>query len=138
MPSQQRARSFHRPQALVVGVLLATVCFLSALSVITSLACFLIYRKDPNDWLSGHQGWGLAFVASVLVYAFFKIWRYRHALNTSCPLCHGTFFMEKDCHMNRDARRIGFFSYSTTVILDLLFTGTYVCMYCGTPFRLKK
>ena len=121
-----------------MGVLLAVVCFMAAAGGVLCFTMFLVQRQDPNDWLSGHKGWGIGFVACALLYAIFKISRYRHAMKTSCPLCHGNFFMEKNCHMNRDAHRIGFFSYSTTVILDLLFTGTYVCMYCGTPFRLRK
>jgi hypothetical protein len=39
---------------------------------------------------------------------------------------------------NRDATKWPGLGYRTSAVLSIFFTGRYNCMYCGTPFRLKK
>ncbi|MCB1210533.1 MAG: hypothetical protein KDK97_14480 [Verrucomicrobiales bacterium] len=45
---------------------------------------------------------------------------------------------EKRCHKHSEAQRLPLMGYRGTVVLAVLFTLGFRCMYCGTPYRLRK
>lgn len=83
-----------------------------------------------------HYGWlalgGLACFVLMRVLAFFLGQRLH------CTLCHGTVLQEKRCRKHTDAQRIAPLSYRSSAVVSVLSTGTFRCMYCGTPYRLRK
>lgn len=55
-----------------------------------------------------------------------------------CTLCHGTVLHEKRCHKHAEAFRIAPLSYRSSAVVSILGSGSFRCMYCGTPYRLRK
>jgi hypothetical protein len=138
MISRQRARAYPVPSRLVKGVAYDVICKLSAVTAIVSLVNVFRHRSNPDDLFSGHLGWGVTFLASVLVYALFSVVRHYHGRRTRCPLCHGTLFHEQRSQKHKEATKFRFLNYHASTVLSLLLTGQCRCMYCGTAFRLKR
>ena len=71
---------------------------------------------------------------------FVALWaiRYIHSRSVSCPLCHGKLLYGSKCHKHRDARRRGPLTYTASLFVDVLLSGRFTCMYCGTPFRMRR
>jgi hypothetical protein len=105
---------------------------------VISLVNVFRYRTNPDDLFSGHLGWGLGFLGSVMIYALFWSVRHYHGRKTRCPLCHGTPFHEQRSQKHKEATKFSFLTYRASTILSLVATGQYRCMYCGTAFRLKR
>ncbi|MGI8605179.1 MAG: hypothetical protein ACR2OZ_19580 [Verrucomicrobiales bacterium] len=138
MISRQRARAYPQPSRLVKGVLFDVLCKAAALAATISIIQMFIHRRDRADWLSGDLAWGLGFLGAMAVYSLFGLLRHYHGRRTHCPLCHGTPFHEQPSQKSRDATKFPLLSYRTSTVVSLLFSGQYRCMYCGTPFRLKR
>jgi len=91
----------------------------------------LIHDQDKQDFAP-------AFFWLFGLYLFFRVWGFIQALRVKCPLCHGQPLHQKNCRMHRDARKILCFNYRISAVLDIIGDGEFTCMYCGTPFRLRK
>lgn len=125
----QKPRPFHHPGRFVAGVLLNLGCWLAA---IWCIAMGVVYwRTDDKKWLM----WALVALVAHIV---FRIFRYTNGLRTHCPLCHGTPLHEKRCRKHRLANKFLFFDHRTSTVLSFLTRGHFSCMYCGTPFRLRR
>lgn len=129
-PSRVR-RARHHPRA---GKVLAVACllFLSWVGLglfIGGGAMLLNAETSLPGWVA--LGGLLAFIIGRG--AAFVLGRH-----LNCTLCHGPMLQEKSCHKHPDALRILPFSYRSSATISLLSTGTFRCMYCGTPYRLKK
>ncbi len=94
------------------------------------VALGLTFLVDPS--------YGKLFVVLALIYVFVLAIRWIHGSNVSCPLCHGRILHHSKCHKHRDARRVGLFGYTSSLFVDILLKGKFTCMYCGTPFRMRR
>ena len=135
--SRQRARPHPRPGRLVMGVILELACKTLSLWAVVSFV-MLVKKAQPDDFFQTDRLWAVQFLAAVLLYAIFALWRYNHGRKTTCPLCHGTTFHSNRAHKHRDASKWPLFGHATSTAFSLLLTGQYNCMYCGTPFRLRR
>jgi len=138
MISRQRARPYPEPARLVVGVLIDLTCKALAGLGLSALGLAVYRAKSLTDWTGQDQTWGLVFLAALAGYILFSAVRYYHGKRTICSLCRGPVFHVQNSSKNRDATKWPGLGYRTSVVLSLFFTGRYNCMYCGTPFRLKK
>ncbi|MFN0125996.1 MAG: hypothetical protein ACKV19_04850 [Verrucomicrobiales bacterium] len=138
MTSRQRARPHPQPGRLVVGVVLDLACKLCTVIGLGALAMALTRAQSLTDWSGADRTWGLVFLIALASYIFLAGWRYYHGKRTLCSLCRGSVFHVQHSTKNRDATKWPGVGYRTSAVLSLFFTGRYNCMYCGTPFRLKK
>ncbi len=129
MPRIQRARAFKQPGRLYWLVFLSFLSWCALGFALWALAQMLI---------TSDRSFGFYMLCGVGGYIFLRVWGYVQALNLKCPLCHGMVMHQAKCHKHRDARRLGPLNYRTTIAIDILTTGKFICMYCGTPFRMKK
>jgi xanthosine utilization system XapX-like protein len=128
----QKPRPYYRPLRLLGGVLLYLLSW--AAGIMGLWGGFMFFR------LGGESGrpYLVHALVGLIGYVVFRIWRYAHAVNTKCPLCHGTPLHEKDCRKHRLATKVPGLNYAGSTVASLIFRGRYNCMYCGTPFRLRK
>ena len=126
----QKPRAFKRPFSLLYGVFLAVLTNVVFWWGVVALGMMLIPPKNPD--------YGIQVVIAISAYAVLRALRYFHALSLSCPLCHGPVLAEKKCHKHRYASRYLLFSYRASLVIDVLTRLQFNCMYCGTPFRLRK
>ena len=122
------ARHFGRPGPVWVGVFLWIVHALLAIGGIVALV--LTFSVDKS--------YGRLFVYVAI--AFVVLWgiRYAQSRAVSCPLCHGKILHGSKCHKHRDARRRGLLTYTASLLVDVVLSGRFTCMYCGTPFRMRR
>lgn len=125
----QKPRPFHQPGKLLTGVFYNVVCWFSIATLL-----FVGYKfNTTND-----RTWMVYALIALVTFIFAQIARYSNGQSTHCPLCHGTPLFEKRCHKHRFANKFLFFGHRTSTVLRILTRGTFNCMYCGTPFRIKK
>jgi hypothetical protein len=125
----QRPRPYHHPGRLIAGVIYNVIRWVS-LGIVAYVGWKYIQ--------SGERVWMEYALGAFVTFIIFQIASYSNGLNTHCPLCHGTPLHEKRCHKHRLANKFLFFNHKTSTILSILTRGRFNCMYCGTPFRLKK
>jgi hypothetical protein len=89
-------------------------------------------------WHAGKPQAGWLALAGLLLFAVGRGLAFILSRHLNCSLCHGPVLEEKSCHKHADALKIGPFTYRSSVVLSLLSRGSFRCMYCGTPYRLKK
>ena len=138
MVSRQRARPHPQPGRLVVGIALDLVCKMFALTGLIALGLALGRARSLTDWSDADHSWGLLFLAALTAYILCAAWRSYHGRRTLCSLCRGPVFHVQRSAKSRHATKWPGLGYRTSIVLSLFFTGRYQCMYCGTPFRLKK
>jgi hypothetical protein len=114
---------------LLIGVLWNVGCWLT----IAGLAALggLYLRTHDKDWLL----WALLVLGA---HVACRIGRYSSGMKVKCPLCHGTPLHANRSRKHRYAVRLGFLGHRASTVLMILFRWTFRCMYCGTPFRLRK
>lgn len=122
------ARHFQRSGPIWVGVVLWLLGCLLSVGALTALVLTFVVSKS----------YGQYFVLLAALFALLLIIRWMHSRSVSCPLCHGKILHGSKCHKHRDARRRGVLSYTSSLIVDVLFSGRFTCMFCGTPYRLKR
>lgn len=138
MTSRQRPRPHPQPGRLVVGVVLDLACKLCALTGLGSIALALAGSQSLTDWSETDRTWGIVSLVALAGYIVCSAWRYYHGKRTLCSLCRGPVFHVQSSAKSRSATKWPGFGYRGSIALSLFFTGRYNCMYCGTPFRLKK
>lgn len=118
MHSLSSRSQLHRFYA--AAVLLMIKALLLPVSII-----LLIYSMLMND----HE---LLIVASILcvVSLFLLMIQWVIAFRARCPLCHNPPLAHKQCVKHRNARTL-FGSYRLQVAAPLVFTGKFLCPYCG-------
>ena len=129
-PKMQRPRAFKRPLSLLVGILLAALTNVSFWWGVVTLGMMLIPPRDTS--------YGIHVLVSIGAYVGFRILSYVHAMSLKCPLCHGPMLHDKKCHKHRYASRYLLFGYPASLMVDVVTRGVFNCMYCGTPYRLRK
>jgi len=125
----RRTRAYPKPGRLVLGAFLLFVAFVAFLGFVW-FSGELLLKGDRSD----------GFVALGLL-GLFGVCRLLAFLNNEklhCNLCHGTVLHEKRCRKHVDAIRIPGLSHRAAAVASVLCTGGFRCMYCGTPYRLKK
>lgn len=128
-PRVRRARAFNRPGALIVVALFLLLAFVAFITFGVSLAMLMT---------SGEAQWGIYALCGLGVFAISRAVVFALSRSLTCPLCHGTVMHEKRCRKHAEAFRLRPFSYRASVVLSLLCSLTFRCMYCGTGFRLKR
>ena len=128
-PRERRARTFHRSaRAYAVSVMLLLACVLFAGFVVLGVLMFA--RADRSMGVLSLACLGGFGVARLLAFVWSR--------GLACPLCHGTILAEKRCHKHSDAVKLPLLSHKASVVLGILFTLGFRCMYCGTAYRLWK
>ena len=125
----QKPRPFHHPGRLIAGVFY---------NVIRWASLIVVAYVGWKFIMTGDRVWMQYALIAFVTFVIFQIASYSNGLHTHCPLCHGTPLHEKRCHKHRLANKFLFFNHKTSTILSILTRGRFNCMYCGTPFRLKK
>ena len=103
---------------------------LAAFSGFVVFAVLLLIRREPVH--------GFAALALLAVFGVARGLALLHNRHLTCTLCHGTVLSEKRCRKHDRAFRIPGLSYSASAALSVLCTGRFRCMYCGTPYRVRK
>lgn len=124
-------RSRHHPRS---GRLLSVSLMLALSWAGVAVFLFSGFRLLQTDDIA--QGW-LA-LGGLAGFALGSLGSFILGRHVNCTLCHGPMLHEKRCHKHADAFRLTPLSYRSSTVVSLLSTGTFRCMYCGTPFRLKK
>jgi len=138
MASRQRPRPHPQPGRLVVGVALDLTCKMFALGGLVAMGLIVWQADSLTDWSGGDPIWRVLLLAALAGYAMCAGWRHYHGRRTYCSLCRGPVFHVQSSSKHREATKWPGLGYRTSAVLSLFFTGEYRCMYCGTPFRLKK
>lgn len=125
----QRPRSFSGSFTLFCGA----VSFLSLWLCIAGglLSILMLLLESAGPWKAIALVSLLGLAASLAVSLIIS-------LNTRCPLCHGPPLHNRRCRKHRLAQKWPLLTRRATVVLSILFTLHFRCMYCGTPFRLFK
>lgn len=127
--SKQRSRSYPFSLGLFWGALSIAIMWLSTATAILSLCMGYSGHKVP---------WARLSVVSLVTLCISLVVSLSISLTRHCPLCHGTPLHSRHCPKHRLASRWPFFTYRATVVIRILTTLSFRCMYCGTPFRLFK
>lgn len=125
----RRARSFKRPGLLWFTAFLYVVAF-------AAFVAFAVFAL--RMYLEQNKLMGVFALASVGVLVIARVWAAINSRRLTCHLCMGPVLQVKTCHKHHDAKRLPLFGYRAATVLSTLFAGGFTCMYCGTPFRLKK
>ena len=127
---KQRSRSCPGSGGLFFGALSVVILWLSMAGLILSLVMKTLGHHQPWTVLCIVFG-GVSMAALAASLGF--------SLNVKCPLCHGTpLHSRHGCRKHRLSERWPLLTRRATVVLRILTTLSFRCMYCGTPFRLFK
>lgn len=125
----RKSRGYNRPGRLFLVASLLLIAFVGFITFLVS--CVQLFRTEDAFW-----GWvglvGLGTFASTRILVFIL------ARSLTCSLCHGTVMHEKRCRKHADAFRLWPLTHRGSAVVSLICTWTFRCMYCGTPYRLKK
>ncbi len=125
----RKSRAFNRPGRLVLVTLLLLIAFVGFVAFL--IGGIQLFRTEDEFWgWLGLAGLGTFVTTRILVFIL--------ARSLTCSLCHGTVMHEKRCRKHADAFRLWPLTHRASAVVSLIFTWTFRCMYCGTPFRLKK
>lgn len=126
---QRRARHHPRAWSVVYGAFLLLLAF----------AGFLGFAWFGGSLLlTGNRLFGLLALGHLTVFGGARLLAFLNNRQLSCTLCHGPLLHEKRCRMHPEATRIPGLSHRAATVVATLFTGGFRCMYCGTPYRIKK
>ncbi len=128
-PRVRRAR--HHPRA-------GRVLIVSFLLILSWLGLGLFMAGAVCMWRTGGSLEGWVALGGLLLFALGRMAGFVLGRHLNCVLCHGSVLHEKRCHKHAEAFRITPLSYRTSAVVSLMCTGGFRCMYCGTPYRLRK
>jgi hypothetical protein len=126
---RQRPRSYPNSFSLFIGALCLFAMWVSMIGVVVSVT--MKYTGHPEPWTR------LSFIFLIVLAATLVLGLIL-SLNRYCPLCHGTPLHSRRCPKHRLAQRWPLLTHRATVVLRILTSLSFRCMYCGTPFRLFK
>jgi len=130
MAKKLRARPFHRPGRFLPVLLLQILGV--ALLVVAIIFLIKVFAEG------GSKIHGMIFIGFLFGAIFVTIIRRVLEAKITCPLCHGTVLRPQRCRKHKNARRFPLFTHRATAVIELLTKMKFTCMYCGTPFRLKR
>jgi len=125
----RRARAFKRPLLLWFTALLYVLAF-------AAFVAFIVF--GVRMYLEQNKTMGIYALAAVGVLVFARVLAAINSRHLTCHLCMGTVLHEKTRHKHQNAKRLPLFGHRAMAVLNVLFTAGFTCMYCGTPFRLRK
>ena len=128
MPLQASARHFPKSSSIWLGMILWI--FHGAVVVTGIVALTLTFLVGKS--------YGIIFIGMAFAFAGIQMLRWGHSRSVSCPLCHGKVIHGSQCRKHREASRRRPFGYISSLFVDVALFGRFNCMYCGTPFRLKR
>lgn len=122
------ARHFKRSLVLILATFL---WFVSGLLLIGLLVSFVLMLAIDKEY---------AKLAAVFLggWVVLRVIRFVIARKVSCPLCHGHLLQKKKCRMHQESRKFGPLSHRQTMMVDVATRGRFTCMFCGTPYRLRR
>ncbi len=126
---RQRSRSIPHSFELLCGAFSIFMLWLSTLGTVVSLVMHFTGHGSP---------WVMLSIGSLAVMVVTLISSLSLSLTKKCPLCHGTPLHSRHCPKHRLAEHWPPFTRRATVVLRILTSLSFRCMYCGTPFRLFK
>lgn len=124
-------RARHHPRAgriFIVALLLGMSWIGVALFMVGAAAL----------WQAGDRLAGWLALGGLVLFAVTRGLAFLLSRHLNCTLCHGPVLEERSCHKHPDAVKIRPLSYRSSAVVSLLSRGSFRCMYCGTPYRLKK
>jgi hypothetical protein len=125
----RKPRHFSRPLA----------AWFTALLLSLSMAAFVAFAYFAAVmYLTGQPQIGYSALIALGTSLFLRLIAAYHASRLVCNLCHGTVMREKRCLKHHEASKWPLLGYSKTAALSILLCWRFTCMYCGTPYRLKK
>ncbi|MCB1224578.1 MAG: hypothetical protein KDK99_02095 [Verrucomicrobiales bacterium] len=125
----ERRRHFRNPIQMWFNAFLMLLAFVAFIVFVYELARLLVTGDRQ------HAFWSLG---ALVAFGILRATAFLHHRQLECPLCHGTVLHEKRCRKHRNASRIPLLGYRAAVVLETLLTAGFRCMYCGTPYRLRK
>ena len=125
----RRSRSFHRRRRLYLSALVLVVG-------LSSLAAFVFF--GAHMVATGDRSSGLLALGFLSGFVVLRVIGSLLTQNLRCQLCQGTVLRDRGCHKHRDADKLPMLTHRLSAALRVVFTCAFTCMYCGTPFRLKK
>lgn len=128
MPLQASARHFPNASSIWLGMILWVLQGILMLAGIVALILTFLISKS----------YGVLFIGMAFGFVGVQMLRWGHSRSISCPLCHGKIMHGSQCHKHRTASRRRPFGYISSLFFDVALFGRFNCMYCGTPFRLKR
>lgn len=130
---RQLARAFPSPGKLLRVMFLGALVFIAIVSF-PVLIYLMVMEPEPDR----KRFFAYGCLIAVVVGCVSRFLIYLQSTQTRCPLCMANMFHSQRCRKHRDSSKYPLFSYLGSMILDLFFTGRFICMYCGTPFRIWK
>jgi uncharacterized Zn-finger protein len=128
MPLQASARHFPNSSSIWFGMILWIFhCAVVVTGIVALTLTFLVGKS-----------YGIIFIGMAFAFAGIQMLRWGHSRSVSCPLCHGKVIHGSQCRKHREASRRRPFGYISSLFVDVALFGRFNCMYCGTPFRLKR
>lgn len=128
MPLQASARHFPKSSSIWFGMILWIFhCAVVVTGIVALTLTFLVGKS-----------YGIIFIGMAFAFAGIQMLRWGHSRSVSCPLCHGKVIHGSQCRKHREASRRRPFGYISSLFVDVALFGRFNCMYCGTPFRLKR
>src|SRR5713101_4679323 len=117
---------FPNPRALKVACISVLVSWISIVIIFGTLIAGYITHNDEELRI-------LAFCSIVLL-IFAGLVYLALAIHLKCSLCSRRFLIRTYEPKSEKARTKWKMDYWALVVVDVLHSGTFVCMYCGTKF----
>ncbi len=131
-PARQRVRrARHHPRA-------GRILQVALLHLLSWAAAVTFVGAGWQLWQTDDKTYGWWALGGLVLFAVARCVAFCLARHLNCTLCHGTVMQEKNCRKHARAVRLPLLSHRNTAVLSVVATGSFCCMYCGTPFRLKK
>lgn len=131
-PVRQRVRrARHHPRA-------GRVLQVAVLHVLSWAAAVTFFWAGWQLWQTDVKDYGWWALGGLLGFTLTRCAAFLLSRHLNCTLCHGPVMQEKACRKHDRAVRVLPLSYRNTAVLSVVTTGSFCCMYCGTPYRLKK
>ena len=124
----QAARYFAYSKSLLVAILLGAL----------SLSCMMMGLLGSAAMVAVDRNFGWFAIGGIVGYSLLRLFGAAHGRGCHCQLCHGPVLVKKECNKHRDARRYPLMSYRQSLLIDAAVKGQFNCMYCGTPYRMRR
>lgn len=125
----RRSRAFHRPARMLIVSMLLMIGFLAFCGFLGFAIALPI---------TDNRMFGIGSLACLAGFIITRLSAFVLSSHLHCGLCHGTVMSDNKCRKHVDAARIPPLSYRGTAVVSTLFSLSFRCMYCGTPYRLWK
>jgi uncharacterized membrane protein len=124
----------HYKYSLVL--ILATFLWLvSGVLLVGLLVSFVEMLAVGRDHAGDYAKFAAVFLGGWMI---LRVIRFIIARRVTCPLCHGHILQKKKCRMHQDSRKLGPLSHRQSMMLDVATRAKFTCMFCGTPYRLRR